>query len=48
MTVVVVAAVAAVVVDVPLVDVLPEVRPSASQAGSNATAVSEAVMLHNT
>ena len=48
MAVVVVTAIAAVVVDVRPVDVLPNVPASAAQAGSNASAVSEAVRAHNT
>ena len=48
MTDVVVTAVAAVVVVVALVDVVPELRPFAPQAGSNASAVSEADRPHKT
>ena len=48
MAVVVVTAIAAVVVDALPVDVSPKVPASAPQAGSNASAVSEAVRPHNT
>ena len=48
MAVVGVPAVAAVVVDVRLADVLPDVPASAPQPGSNANAVNEAVRPHNT